>query len=113
MCVCGGGGTYTHIHTHVCVLILLFYLYRSESLKLCAATCLGVITETLPKFLSSFISDIITKVKPLYTDLITCMAAVGHIPMLLSFKLCRSKMVPTEEEQQSQLLDKLSQVRYI
>ena len=35
---------------------------RSESLQLSAASCLGVITETLPKFLSSFINDIITTV---------------------------------------------------
>ena len=37
-------------------------VYRSDSLQLSAASCLATITETLPKFLSSFIADIITTV---------------------------------------------------
>lgn len=39
-----------------------YNMYRSDSLQLSAANCLATVTETLPKFLSSFIIDIITTV---------------------------------------------------
>ena len=35
---------------------------RSDSLQLSAADCLATVTETLPKFMSSFVSDIISTV---------------------------------------------------
>ena len=66
----------------MCVSYLIYtsipFLCRNESIRLSAAHCLGTIVDTLPKFLSSFINDLITTVTHTIYSYIVC--------LVLSFK---------------------------